>query len=144
MRTVVQRIFGVTLWVSAAVQLGFGVALLAAPRDVLSWGDVPWAPALTSQLINLGALIVLCGVLSVLAYRWTRRGVDAGIVLGLCVGATLLLMAVLHAAHGLYTPVVFDGGRGLLLLTTGTWLWARRAPPTPRPPSLTVIGSSGT
>lgn len=124
-------LFGFTLLLSAVVQLTFGVMLLADPVRVVGWGGMTVGSSMTDSLmsltINLGALIVLCGAASGVAYRWSRQGRREGLVLGMGIGATLILMAVLHAAQGIATPVAFDGIRGLVLLGVGAWL-CRRAP----------------
>lgn len=122
-------LFGSTLVLSALVQLGFGGLLLATPARVLAWGGLdtvgPLVDPLRSVTINLGALIVFCGLASGLAYRWSRRGRREGVLLGVGIGAMLLLMAGLHAAHGIDTPVAFDGIRGLILVGAGVRLLTR-------------------
>lgn len=123
------------LALSALVQLVAGAAFLLAPQRMLAWGGLDWDDRLESLTINLGCLVMLCGFVSAVAYRWSGRQspseVRSGAVLGVAVGVMLLAMAALQLSVGVHAPVVFDGTRGAVLVVTGAMVLRLHAAETP-------------
>jgi hypothetical protein len=114
-KRVMTRVYVVLLAFSAFIQIAFGLAFLVAPDRVITLGGVPWQPFLTGMTVNLGCLVLLCGALSVQSLLWIRANEPAGYRLADALGAMLILLGALEGAHGMWIPLVGDGGRGALL-----------------------------
>ena len=107
-------VYRTTLLISAIAQMIFGLLFLAWPELFATHADIGLTPAVHSLFVNLGALVLfvaaMCGV--TLAWLPSPRAYQ----LGGTVGALLCVMGVGHALIGVWPPVLWDGGRGALLL----------------------------